>query len=102
MASSTSITRKWNAQRTATTVKRLQEAQSNAELASGALVSSAASSRVTGSRLIAQIPMAAERVNRTAVLFGRTLSENDQVQIREITILNAYQPRPVKATATTV
>ena len=60
--------------------KMLQEAQRNAELASGALVSSAASSRDTGSRLIAHMPMRAERTKRTMVLSGRTLSEN-KVQV---------------------
>ena len=70
-------TGKGHAQRTITIAKMLQEPQRNAELASGALVSSAPSSSDTGSRVIPQIPMSAERANRAAVLFGRTESVED-------------------------
>ena len=70
-----------DAQRTIIIAKMLHEPQRNAELASGALVSSAPSSSDTGSRVIPQIPMRAERTNKAAVLFGRTISVGYQVRV---------------------
>ena len=58
-------------------VKMFPEPQRNAELASGALVSSTPNSRDTGSKVIPQTPMNAERANRAAVLLGRTAPEED-------------------------
>ena len=58
-------------------VKILPEPQRNAELASGALVSSTPNSSDTGSKVIPQTPMSAERANRAAVLSGRTASVED-------------------------
>lgn len=76
MMSATEIREK-HAQRIITIAKMLQEPQRNAELASGALVSSVPNSRDTGSRVTPQIPMRAERANRAAVLFGRTVPVED-------------------------
>ena len=67
-------TRKGYAQRIIIIEKRLPDPQRNAELASGALVSSAPSSRDTGSRVIPPTPMSAERTNIAVVLFGRATS----------------------------
>ena len=79
--------------------KILQEPQRKAELASGALVSSAPSSRDTGSRVIPQIPMSAERANRVAVLFGRTVSVGNQVRMSyaERESRGTHPPRSSKA-----
>lgn len=73
----TSIARKDNAQRTIMIWKTLQEFQRNAELASGALVSSAAISRAKGSRVMPQIPINPQRTNRAIVLSGRTVSKDN-------------------------
>ena len=73
--------RKGDAQRTIMIEKRLLDPQRNAELASGALVSSAPSSRDTGSKVIPQTPMSAERTNMAAALFGRAASVGDQIRI---------------------
>ena len=83
-------------QRIITIWKMLQEVQRNAELASGALVSSAAISRLTGRSVIAQIPINAQRTKRTGPLFGRTLYKTIS-PIDNARVLETHQPKSMKA-----
>jgi hypothetical protein len=75
----------------------LQTAQRSAELASGALVSSAAISRDTGRSVIAQIPIIADRTKSATALFGRTNLGGYLEISKGFVGSGAYRPRSAKA-----